>query len=187
MPVATRLSIEEFEAMPPPQDCRYELDEGELVALMFPTPFHNVVLNRLLNRLTNFVESRGLGIVFPSDTGFVLSRDPGTLRGPDISFIRQERARSIDLLRNIPDAPDLAIEIRSPSESRPYMQRKVRQYLAAGAVAVWVIHPEQRSAEVCASGATQPMLLSKDDSLECQELLPGFSVRVGDLFPDFVS
>ncbi len=170
--------------MPPPEDRRCELDEGELIELPLLTPLHNLVLGEFLLRVARFVEANDLGIVFPLNTGYVLSRDRGTLRGPDISFISNPRARSLDLLHNIPDAPDLAIEVRSPSESRPFMRRKVGQYLAAGAIAVWVIHPEQRSAEIFAAGSEDPTLLAENDSLECEELLPGFSVRVNELLPD---
>lgn len=81
------MSIEEFERLPPPEDCRYELADGEVVELTVPTPLHNLTVGRVFRILELFVEEHRLGMVFPSDTGFVPSREPGTLRGPEVAFV----------------------------------------------------------------------------------------------------
>jgi Uma2 family endonuclease len=182
MPVATPTSIEDFERLSPPEHCRYELVEGEVVELTFPTPLHNVTVFRVSRMLAQFVEENGLGIVFPSDTGFVLSRDPGTLRGPDVAFVCAERAAGLDLRANIPGAPDLAVEVISPTDTIRAMRRKVDQYLAAGCRTVWVLDPDKREVEIFECG-TRPRVLLAEDSLECPELLPGFGVQVCDFFP----
>ena len=182
MPVAGLMSIEEFERLPPPEHCRYELVEGELVELTFPTPLHNLTAGRVFRILEAFVDGRGLGIVFPADTGFVLSRELATLRGPDVAFVRAERAAGLDLRANIPGAPDLAVEVISPADTIQAMRRKVDQYLAAGCSAVWVLDAEKREVEVFEPEARPRVLLARD-TLECADLLPGFAVRVGDLFP----
>ena len=182
MPVAGLMSIEDFERLPPPEHCRYELVDGEVVQLTFPMPIHNLVVGRVFRVLEQFVEENGLGIVFPSDTGFVLSREPGTLRGPDVAFVRGERAAGLNLRANIPGAPDLAVEVISPTDTIRAMRYKVDQYIAAGCKAVWVLDPEKREVEVFEPGA-RPRVLLAEDSLEHAELLPGFSIRVNGPFP----
>ncbi len=184
MAVATLLSIEEFEALKPPEDFRYELDAGELVKVTFPTPWHNLTLKAVVKILDAFVEDRKLGLVFPSDTGYILAREPATMRGPDVSFVRRERAAELDLRRNVPHAPDLAVEIVSPSDTIRDMRRKVAQFLAAGTVAVWVLDTDLRQVEVYRQGDERPTVLVAGETLECPELLPGFSVRVDELFPN---
>ena len=182
MPVASPTTIEDFERLTPPEHCRYELVDGEVVELTFPTPLHNLTVGRVFRILEAFVEENRLGIVFPSDTGFVLTRRPGTLRGPDVAFVRAERASGLDLRANIPGAPDLAIEVVSPADTIRAMRHKVDQYLAAGCQAVWVLDPEKREVEIFEPGG-RPRVFLAEDSLECPELLPGFVVQVADLFP----
>ena len=111
MVTKTLLTVAEFEKLPHKEGVRYELDEGELVEMTFPTPRHNLIAGRLYAFLDSFVRAGKLGTVFPSDTGYVLSRRPATMRGPDISFIRRERSTAIDLDHNIESAPDLAVEV----------------------------------------------------------------------------
>jgi Uma2 family endonuclease len=176
------MSIEEFERLAPPEHCRYELVDGEVVELTFPMPIHNLTVGRVFRILERFVDEHRLGIVFPSDTGFVLSRDPANLRGPDVAFVCAERAAGLDLRANIPGAPDIAVEVISPADTIREMRRKVDQYLAAGCKAVWVLDADKREAEVFEPGE-RPRVLLPEDTLEHTGLLPGFAVRVGELFP----
>ena len=182
MPTRTKLTITEFESLPPPPDGRYELDEGELVKMTFPTPQHNRIAKRIFKALEDFVESRMLGEVFFPDTGYVLDREHGTVRGPDVSFLRRERLLTLDTQRNVPGAPDLAVEVVSPSDTIRDMRRKAAQYLIAGAVAVWVIDPDAREAQVYESGSERPRTLFAGDAIECPQLLPGFQLPLAQLF-----
>jgi len=78
-------------------------------------------------------------------------------------------------------APDLAVEVFSPSDSPAQLMRKIKQYLAAGAHTIWVVYPEQKQVHVIeAAGADR--ILDAADTLDCPELLPGFSVPVESLF-----
>lgn len=183
MAVAQQVSIEEFEKMTPPEDGRLELVDGEVVRWTFPTPKHNRIEGRLYRLLQDFAEPLGLGLVFSSDAGYILSREPPTLRGPDVSFLRAERAEVIDFEENIPGAPDLAVEILSPNDKAIEVRKKVDQYLAAGARAVWVLYPETREVEVSEPDRRRHVLAA-DDVLEAPEILPGFRIAVRDLFPD---
>jgi Uma2 family endonuclease len=118
-----------------------------------------------------------LGLVF-TETGFRLSRD--TVRGPDVSFIRAERTSGLDLKKRFEFAPDLAVEIISPSQTATEIAHKVRQYLQAGSV-VWVVYPDDRTVHVFETSKSA-RILEADDLLEAPSLLPGFSFRVSELF-----
>ena len=80
-------------------------------------------------------------------------------------------------------APDLAIEVASPDQHRPEMAAKALQYLAAGVQTVWIIWPGRREVDVWRSGSPEPVVMLKSDNqLEDPELLPGFSLRVAEIF-----
>lgn len=135
-------------------------------------PLRGRVMARLTWRLAQHAEETGLGEVYAAETGAF----PG-LRGaqaPDLAFVRQER-------QGIAGAPDLAIEIRSSLEPAAVTSAKVRTWLAAGTKIVLVIDPAMQSVAVHRSrGGVK--LLRGDDVLEVPALLPGWAVRVGDLF-----
>jgi Uma2 family endonuclease len=143
MGARTLLSAADFLRLPPQEGKKFELDEGELVEMTLPTYQHNRVVRRVLQFLDRYLESHPAGEVFAPDAGYILSQDPATLRGPDVSFLRAERARLIDPKASaFQGAPDLAIEVVSPSDSARDLQRKVTQYMAAGAHAVWIVYPD---------------------------------------------
>jgi Uma2 family endonuclease len=175
----TMLSAEQFLRMPPQEGKRFELNEGELVEMTFPNFEHNRIIRRLVFRIDTFLQAHPLGEVFPSDSGFLLS--PDTVRGPDVSFLRAERARLVDPKSNHFDGPpDLAVEVVSPSDSARDVQKKVDQYLKAGAHTVWVVYPDTR--EVLGFTADHVQRYGVEDMLEDRELLPGFSLPVSELF-----
>lgn len=183
MATATLLTIAEFERLPEEEGVLRDLDEGELIRITLPAPRHSVLAGKIYRLLSEFVEKHSLGAVFPSDTGYVLSRNPDTLRGPDVSFLRDERAAAVDLDRHIEGAPDLAVEVVSPSDSAQSLNKKVKQYLAAGCRTVWIVYPLTAQIEVFeADGAVRK--LAADQTLEAPDLLPGFATRVSALFQD---
>ena len=175
------MTIEEFEQLSEEQDgVRYELDEGKLAPLTLAMPRHSRAVERIYIALEDFIRNHPLGEVFFPRTGYVLSREPATLRGPDLSFIRSDRAGRIDLERNIEGAPDLAIEVVSPNDTARELNRRVDQFLRSGASAVWVFYPDSRQVHVHDPEGVRK--LSEKEKLEDPELLPGFSVAVGDFF-----
>jgi Uma2 family endonuclease len=176
MATKTLLTLEQFERLPD-DGLRHELDEGELITMPPTFGLHGKVLIVTSSLLFNFVRPRSLGLVV-SDVGFQLSAN--TLRAPDIAFIKADRALTLDLERRFVGAPDLAIEIISPSETAADIAHKVRQYLHAGAI-VWVLYPKDRSVHAFDS-AKNVRILEGDDLLDAPALLPGFSVRVNELF-----
>jgi Uma2 family endonuclease len=156
--------------------CKHELVAGVIVAEPFPAPRHDRITRQLLRLLEAFVEPRGLGEVF-GNTGFVLARDPDTIRGPDLSFVSRERLSAFDATRYFRGAPDLAIEILSPSNRPGVMHAKVADYFAAGARMVWVVDPERRSVTTYRT-LLAPRRLEAHDTLDGEDVLPGFAIQV---------
>jgi Uma2 family endonuclease len=178
MATRTLLTLEEFERLPD-DEMIHELSKGELISVTYPKFGHSKVALRLQRRLMFFVEERQLGGVYP-ETGYVLSPDPPTLRFPDLSFLSLERERSQSPDDYVRGAPELAVEIVSPSDSAEDLQLKIHQYLSAGAKAVWVIYPKTRSVHLYQHGVSR--VLTEKDVLDAPELFPGWSMPVSELF-----
>jgi Uma2 family endonuclease len=124
----TLMSVEEFDRLAEPDELSYELDAGELVVMTKPRPLHNRIAERLFRALDRYLETYPIGEVFIFEYLFVLG--PTTKRAPDVSFLRPERAKQIDPNVDIPGAPDLAVEVLSPTDTVSAMRRKIRQYFA---------------------------------------------------------
>jgi Uma2 family endonuclease len=172
------LTLEQFDQLPVVEGVLYELDEGEVLTMTEPMPRHNVVRDNIEDLLRHFAHPRNLGRVF-LETGYQLSSD--IVRIPDISFLPADRMGDIDLDRRIVGAPALAVEVVSPSDLAQELARKVDQYLAAGSREVWVVYPLMFEVHVFRAGG-QASVLGPDDVLESPDLLPGFAVKVAQLF-----
>jgi Uma2 family endonuclease len=179
MSTKTLLTADELERMPDDDSVQIELDEGELITVPPAGEDHSNIEVETIFRLKSFVKAQDLGRVYAGDAGFRLSRD--IVRSPDVAFVRKERVEAIRGKGFIKGAPDLAVEIFSPSDSFRQLTRKVKQYLAAGCHTVWVIHPERREVYVYRADGTDSEL-GAEDMLEAPELLPGFSLKVAELF-----
>jgi len=163
--------------MPDVDSVQIELDEGELIEMPPAGGRHGRCGVRIITVLETFVRARKLGWIYTPDTGFRLKDD--TVRAPDVAFVRQERVA--DVSGFFPGAPDLAVEIYSPSDSVRQLMRKVKQYFAAGTHTVWIVYPDLKQVQILdASGADR--LLEHDDVLEAPELLPGFSISIAEFF-----
>ena len=174
----TLLTADELEQMPDDDSVQIELDEGELITMPPAGGEHSDIESELIMRLRSHAKRHNLGKVYSGDAGFRLSDD--TVRSPDVAFVRASRA-AIHSRGFVKGAPDLAVEIFSPSDSFRQLHRKVKQYLAAGCHTVWVVHPERQEVNIFeATGSDRTV--TADEMLEAPELLPGFSVRVSDLF-----
>ena len=181
MSTKTLLTADELEKMPDDDSVRLELDEGELITMPPTALEHADYESNVCTLLKTHVRKHRLGKVYTGEGGFRLRDD--TVRAPDVAFVRQERVPSVQTGGFGKGAPDLAVEIFSPSDSVRQLMRKVKQYFAAGCHTVWIMYPEQREVNALeASGADR--LLKGDDLLEAPELLPGFSVRVAELVED---
>ncbi len=178
MATKTLLSLADYAALPE-DGKRYELVKGELVELTFPNWKHSSIQAFLFGKLSAYLDRDPVGKV-GNDFGFILGRDPDTLRGPDLYFVTTERASHVAPDSWMEGAPNLAVEIMSPSNSRVEIDAKVEQYLAAGADLVWVVDPEQRTIETIGSSGKRT-ILTDEDELTSRVLLPDFSVSVRDI------
>ena len=173
------ITADELEHMPGDDSVRTELDEGELITMPPAGGEHggcDVTIGALLY---NFVKTNRLGRVYGAETGFRLRDD--TVRAPDIAFVRQDRLASVHRRGFNQGAPDLAVEVFSPSDSVRQLMRKVKQYFAAGCHTVWIVYPEQQEVNVLEASGTD-RLLRPGDLIEAPELLRGFSVDVAEFF-----
>ncbi len=165
-------------------DTRYELIEGELIEMVRPGILHGRLAARLGRYLDEFAEDNDLGIV-TTDTGYRLPNSRTTVLGPDVAFIFFERVPQVNSEKWAPVMPDLAVEIKSPSNTIAELRRKAAIYLEHGSRLVWIIVPNTKSAEVHrldASGEIQTEFIGLDGSLAGEAVLPGFSLALRRLF-----
>lgn len=176
------LTVEDLFDLPPDED-RWELVAGQLVREPVPGYEHGGTAAGLGARLYQFVREHRLGRVFDV-TGYVLASDPDTLRGPDLSFVSTERLATLPRRRSFfVGAPDLAVEVLSPSNTRWEIEVKVEEYLAAGARAVWVVDPRRQTVVVHPTGR-KPVTLGPSDTLDGGDYLPGFRLVVAEVFEE---
>ena len=123
-----------------------------------------------------------MGKVFAAETGFVLSRNPDTVVGADVAFIRADRIPASGLPKGFWEgAPDLAVETISPSDSLEDVEEKVDAYLAAGARAVVVLNPRRKTITTHRSGRN-PSVQHVGDILQLDDIVPGFSCPAASVF-----
>ena len=140
-----------------------------------------MVTGRLHARLGSHVYDLRLGELFAADTGFLIERDPDTVRAPDCAFVSAERLPDPSPDDYLPFAPDLAVETVSPSDRGPSVREKVGMWLAAGARLVWVVSPEKRMITVYRPGS-EPHVLRVGDVLDGEDVMPGFRLELEELF-----
>ena len=166
----------------PSDGCRHELVAGELRSMTLAGWRHGQVGGRLLGLMATMIGPSRVGEIFSAETGFLLSRDPDTVRAPDIAFIRKDRLPpALPEDSFWPGPPDLAVEVVSPRDTYREVDKEVKAWLDAGAMMVWVVNPNGRSISVYRS-ATDIKILTENDQLTGEDVLPGFACRVGDIF-----
>jgi Uma2 family endonuclease len=176
------ITAEEFFQMPEPADgSRQELIRGVIVTMPPPMALHGFCCSRIDRRLGAFVEANQLGMVFCNDTGFHAEHNPDTVRGVDVGFWSRDRLPQIPE-RYIEVPPDLAVEVVSPNDHFTRVQKKLKLYLALNVRLIWIVDPEDRSVTVYRPGHPV-VVLGENDTLTGEDVLPGFTCRVGELFP----
>jgi Uma2 family endonuclease len=182
MPSTTQLTIAEDLRHMPDDGMRYELVRGTLITMPPAGNIHGHQTMRLGWRLAQHVEANHLGIVFAAETGFKLASDPDTVRGADIAFVSKTRLEEVGAVEGYwPGAPDLAVEVISPSDTYTSVEEKVAEYLQAGAKAVWVVTPRRHTITVYSS-LRDITILTEHDTLEGGDVIPGFRCRVREVF-----
>ena len=161
---------------------RGELIRGVLCETMPAGQRHGKIALRLGAALFNFVEPRALGTLVASDSGVRLERDPDTVREPDIAFTSVDRlpiGEDVDGYAEV--APDLVVEVASPSDSRREVHDKAHMWLNHGVRLVWVVQPETRTVDVYRPG-DEIATLGGQDALDGLDVLPGFTCDVSAVF-----
>jgi Uma2 family endonuclease len=116
------------------------------------------------------------------ESGYVLGRGPDTVRGPDVSFVSATRLPPDQIPEQfIPGAPDLAVEILSPSSRWSEVEEEVADYLAGGTRLVWVVEARERRVMVRYPDRP-PRTLTAGDVLDGEDVVPGFALALADLF-----
>lgn len=169
------------ELMSLPNDGRkYELIDGDL--LMSPVgATHGILCVRLVTLLTNFVQRRKLGQVFDSSTGFRLSDE--ILLSPDVSFVSRARLAKIMVAPNkfLYGAPDLVVEVVSPSDRMPRIEAKLEKYFSHGTRLAWIVNMKLAAVAV-REPSGEKLLRRTGETLTGGSVLPGFKCQLGKLF-----
>ncbi len=169
------VTADEFARLPEPS--RAELIAGKVVEMAPAGAGHGSIAMQIAHALCAWNDDHQLGTVAPGDCGFILSREPDTVRVPDVAFISWARLRGPVPDGFYPMAPDLAVEVVSPTDRRGDVMAKISDWLNAGTQLVWVVWPRSDSLWVCRADA-DPQILGPTDELRAADLLPGFALSV---------
>lgn len=182
MSTVTLITAEQLFATPDDGQ-RRELTDGELVMMAPASGGHGEIASALGSWLYMHVRSHGLGKVYAAETGFILSRNPDTVLAPDVAFVSRERlpAGGLPYRGFVPFAPDLAAEVLSPDDRQVDVEEKIQRWLDAGTKAVWIINPQRRTVTVHRS-SRDPRMLREADVLLGEDVVPGFELKVAELF-----
>ena len=178
--VATRITVDEFEAAC--GDERVELIDGVVVPMTPASIKPSRVTMTIGAILWNHVRQHRLGSVYSAEAGFVLFPDRDTVLAPDAAFVRTGREPQGEAEWHFARlAPDLVVEVRSPSDRARDIQAKVALYQEAGVPLIWVVDPQAQTVRVLALGQS-PVVLTAADTLDGGDVLPEFQVAVTELF-----
>jgi Uma2 family endonuclease len=175
------ITAEELSALPT-EGMRLELIRGELIAMAPTHADHGDVAGALHAELGYYIRRNRLGKVYSAETGFLIARNPDTVRAPDIAFIQTGRLTPEASAANWnPVIPDLVVEVISSGDRAAQIDAKVQMWLDAGVRLVWVVYPPRQ--EVMIHHAGQPVVtLTAANTLNGEDVVPGFALSVGEIF-----
>jgi Uma2 family endonuclease len=157
----------------------FELVDGELQKMSPSGREHGWIAGKIHIRLGAFVEEHKLGETMIAECGFVIRRDPDTVRAPDVAFVCKERWTGG--ITYFEGPPDLAVEVISPTDAYTEVDQKVREWLRAGTRIVIVINPRNQTAAIHRS-LTESTHIDIDGSLDGGTVVPGWTLPLRDLF-----
>jgi Uma2 family endonuclease len=165
-----------------PDGHRYEIVHGELIDMGSAGAKHGYIAIILSSALFAVVMAQKLGALFDSSTAFKMKNS--NKRSPDISFFAKERLQGMTELPTgfLEGAPDLAVEVLSPGNTVEEIHDKLVEYFENGTRLAWVIHPSEKYVLVYRSAQEPDRLLKSADSLDGEDVIPGFTLPVADLF-----
>lgn len=162
---------------------RCELIKGAIIEMNAAGAEHGVIIMRLGARLDRHVEDERLGIVLGAETGFIIARDPDTVRAPDVAFVSKDRCPADGVPKEFwPGAPDLAAEVISPTDTAREVREKAEMWIAVGAKLVWVVDPASRSVTVYRPDS-ELIVLAEHEVIDGDDVVPGFQCDVAEIFP----
>ena len=174
----TLITVEEFAKLRTSDTEDYELVAGELAPLPSGTPHHSIIRDRLGDLIRAYFRANKRGQAIAEMDCQTIQ---GTIRRPDLSIFLEAKSQQIDWNKYpIPFAPDIAIEILSPSESAIELNRKIKEYLSAGCWEVWTL--DHKNDEVFIHGDSKSVRILRRDEAVATPLLPGFAATLRDLF-----
>jgi Uma2 family endonuclease len=179
--VRPRVSYADLERAPE-DGRRYELYDGEVFVVPAPLPRHQVVALRIYEMLAVYVRERG-GFTVVSSIDIAFSEYD--VLQPDVIYFSADRANLVDLDRVIKHAPDLCVEVLSPSTAATDRGKKMQMFARYGVTEYWIVDPAAETIEVyeLRSGAYELALTADGDSTVTPASLPGHSFPAGSLFP----
>jgi Uma2 family endonuclease len=158
-----------------------ELDEGEVVEMPPPGEIHGVLCGFIAHLLWAYVLERGKGAVSSNDTGLLVKRKPGTVRGPDIMVFDESRPLRRLSRKYSERVPRLIVEVLSPNDKMPKVNRRISQYLKRGVPLVWLVDAETRTVTVYRHGKDFEVLRGHE-VVTGEDVLPKLRYRVAELF-----
>src|SRR5882672_9543139 len=163
----------------------YELIKGELVKVSPPPGHeHGLVAMNIAGPLYEYAKKHGLGNVYAAETGFLLEQNPDTVRAADVSFAGRERIEKTGSVHGYWEgAPDLAVEVLSPSDTVRRIEGKVAEWLGNGAQLVWIVSPKLHTVTIYRS-LTEIMVLTENDTLDGGDVVPGFQIAIAEIFAE---
>jgi len=166
----------------PHDGMRRELVDGAVRVMTPVGAEHGRVALTVGSLLFMHLREAEIGVGFGAETGFLITRNPDTVRAPDAAFVRKDHAEAIGrTVKFWPGAPDFAAEVVSPEDSFREVEEKALRWLAAGTTAVLVLDPARRTATVY-RGQGEARAHTQDDTLDLGDAVPGWRVRVAELF-----
>lgn len=182
MTTETKITTAEELLRMPDDGLRRELIRGEVKTMSPAGHQHGRIAQRIAAHLWQHVAARDLGEVYAAETGFKLASNPDHVRAPDAAFVRKERVIAVGNVEGFwPGAPDLAVEVVSPSDSFADVEEKVFDWLDGGARAVIVVNPKKRSVTLYRS-VSDVRVLSENEFVSVEDVVPGWRLAVRDLF-----
>lgn len=161
---------------------RYDLIRGELIRMSPANAEHGGIALAIGGELRSHVRANHLGMAFAAETGFILARNPDVVLAPDVAFVRSDRLPPRDQWsRFLELAPDLVVEVVSPSDRWTEINDKVMEYLRHGVALVWVVDPKRQQIVVYTADRG-PRVVTIEDQLDGGDVLPEFRMAVAEIF-----
>lgn len=160
---------------------RYELVRGVLRTMSPPGYRHGEIMFNFGGPLRDYVKAHRLGSVAGGDPGCKLARDPDVVLAPDVAFVQTDRLSSVKPTGYFEGAPDLVVEVVSPSDTHFEVEEKVDDWLSLGCRMVVVVSDRKRTVTVYRSGQS-PRVLRGNDVFDGDDVVPGFQLPLPDIF-----